>query len=153
MAKQNLRHEHPKISEREQREWRCCHIATHFGATLGVLLAILLTIPIHSDKSVSWTFSADGCARGHLDPFQERSSYILRSSRVVLPNGQVTAADVGVGSNGKIMFVDDKSKPSPRLNKWLESWTSTNLEILDVSPLVVMPGLIDPHVHVNAPGK
>src|SRR5688572_1022569 len=60
----------------------------------------------------------------------------IRSSRVLLPSG-LTAATVVV-RNGRI----DEIAAGP----------STTADI-DAGDLVVMPGLVDTHVHVNEPGR
>ena len=72
---------------------------------------------------------------------------ILRSSRVVLPDG-VRAAEVHV-EDGRIVRVDDgdaRLKPS----RYEETTTE---RLIDVGDLVISPGLIDTHVHVNEPGR
>lgn len=61
---------------------------------------------------------------------------IIRSRRVVTPSG-VRPAAVHF-ENGKILHVGE--------------WTSGG-DGLDVGDLVVMPGLVDSHVHVNEPGR
>eukprot|EP00871_Galdieria_phlegrea_P000694 jgi/Galph1/1625/GphlegSOOS_G325.1 len=67
-------------------------------------------------------------------------SFILRSSRVVTENG-TKPASVFVTGEGII------SRVVPGLVED-QSWGCLH----DVGDLVVMPGLIDPHVHVNEPG-
>ena len=59
---------------------------------------------------------------------------ILRSSRVVLPGGE-RPASVHV-EDGRIVRIDD----DPRAT-------------LDVGRLLISPGLVDTHVHVNEPGR
>jgi allantoinase len=65
--------------------------------------------------------------------------YTLRSTRVVLPSG-VQPADIHV-ANGQITAVSPHTlhPPPPGLR--------------DLSALVVMPGIVDAHVHVNEPGR
>ncbi|PYQ48860.1 MAG: hypothetical protein DMF59_14825, partial [Acidobacteria bacterium] len=71
--------------------------------------------------------------RRHLDGRGNR--VILRSRRVVTPNG-VRAASVHIRAE-KIEHVGDYEE---------------NFEI-DYGDLVIMPGLVDSHVHVNEPGR
>jgi allantoinase len=63
----------------------------------------------------------------------------IRSRRVVLPSG-VHPASVQFG-NGKILHVGE--------------WTDIpgGAELVDFGDLVVMPGIVDSHVHVNEPGR
>ena len=60
---------------------------------------------------------------------------IIRSRRVVTPSG-ILPANVHF-DNGKIIDIGD--------------WTDADL--VDFGDLVVMPGLVDSHVHVNEPGR
>jgi allantoinase len=69
---------------------------------------------------------------------------IFRSRRVVLPDG-VRPADVHV-ERGRIARIDDgdaRLKPS----------RSDGELLIDFSDLVISPGLVDTHVHVNEPGR
>jgi len=69
---------------------------------------------------------------------------VFRSTRVVLPDG-VGAADIHV-ENGRIARIDDSDarlKPS----------RSEDDRLIDVGDLVISPGLVDTHVHVNEPGR
>src|SRR6478672_937756 len=69
---------------------------------------------------------------------------IFRSRRVVLPDG-VRPADVHV-ERGRIARIDDgdaRLKPS----------RSDDELLIDFSDLVISPGLVDTHVHVNEPGR
>ena len=66
------------------------------------------------------------------------AQYTLRSSRVVLPSGMRPATIVV--SNGLIESI--------------AGYASTGAPgIRDLGDLVVMPGLVDTHVHVNEPGR
>jgi len=71
----------------------------------------------------------------------------VRSTRVVLPDG-VRAATVlfeggdGGGGGGKIAAVIRGEARAP-----------ASADIVDVGDLVVAPGLVDSHVHVNEPGR
>jgi allantoinase len=64
---------------------------------------------------------------------------VIRGSRVVLPHGMVSAAILVSG--GKIAKVARANAP-----------VLADLEI-DAGDAVVMAGLVDPHVHVNEPGR
>jgi allantoinase len=59
---------------------------------------------------------------------------IVRSSRVVLPDA-VRAASVHI-EDGRIVHIDDRRNVT-----------------LDAGDLVIAPGLVDTHVHVNEPGR
>src|SRR3954468_22800687 len=67
-------------------------------------------------------------------------SWIIRSERVVLPDG-IRPATIIV-NNGKIVGIGDRSVG-----------TMTGAMLLDAHSMVVMPGLIDTHVHINEPGR
>jgi allantoinase len=62
---------------------------------------------------------------------------ILRSTRVVLPDGE-RPASVHIDA-GRITHVDESRAPGP--------------DIVDCGDLVISPGLVDTHVHVNEPGR
>ncbi|XP_075425653.1 allantoinase, mitochondrial-like isoform X2 [Ascaphus truei] len=66
---------------------------------------------------------------------------IIRSKRVVAGN-TVSPADIFI-SDGKISSIVPWSRRTP----------ASGAQVLDVGDLVVMPGIIDPHVHVNEPGR
>ena len=67
------------------------------------------------------------------------SLHIIRSRRVVTPSG-VRAADVHL-ENGKILSVGD----------WAD--VPEGADLVDMGALVIMPGIVDTHVHVNEPGR
>jgi allantoinase len=62
---------------------------------------------------------------------------VIRSSRVVLPDG-LRRASIHV-ENGTITRIDDDR--------------SDRGEVFDAGNLVILPGLVDTHVHVNEPGR
>ncbi|XP_053565883.1 allantoinase, mitochondrial isoform X2 [Bombina bombina] len=66
---------------------------------------------------------------------------IIRSKRVVIGN-TISRADIII-SDGKITSIAPWGKRLP----------ASGQQLLDVGDLVVMPGIIDPHVHVNEPGR
>ncbi|XP_069474238.1 allantoinase, mitochondrial-like [Ambystoma mexicanum] len=66
---------------------------------------------------------------------------IVRSNRVVLDN-IVCSAEIVI-TNGTITRILPRGGHS----------SANDAEVLDVGNLVVMPGVIDPHVHVNEPGR
>jgi len=75
--------------------------------------------------------------------FASPAQYTLRSTRVVLPSG-VKAADVRV-ADGRIVSVTSPPAPSelpPPIS-----------DLRDLGDLVLMPGIVDTHVHVNEPGR
>ncbi len=65
--------------------------------------------------------------------------FAIASSRVVTPEGEVKAAVVIEGS--KIVDVIDRAAVSPEI------------PLTDFGGLVISPGVIDTHVHVNEPGR
>ena len=67
-------------------------------------------------------------------------SRIIRSKRVVLPDG-MRPATIHV-EEGRIAAIDAGDKPLPK-----------TLPSIDAGSLVVMPGLVDTHVHINEPGR
>lgn len=67
------------------------------------------------------------------------SDVVIRSQRVVLPDGVVPAA-IHV-TDGRI----------DRIGDWVDVQGAA--EVDDHGDLVVMPGLVDAHVHVNEPGR
>ena len=100
---------------------------------LGALLCLVLALRLARRPRAESGTAQDG--------FPE-PPFVIRSTRVVLPDGYVGPADITVDSEGIIAAVHiGQGSASP------ESRT------VDVSPLVVMPGLIDPHVHINSPGR
>src|SRR5262249_4011676 len=71
------------------------------------------------------------------------AQYTLRSRRVVLPSG-VRPADVHV-ADGRILAVTSLPTPSGPL--------PPTSDLRDLGDLVLMPGIVDTHVHVNEPGR
>jgi len=70
---------------------------------------------------------------------ESSAKYTLRSTRVVLPSG-VQPADILI-ADGLIASVSAASLRPPAPN------------LRDVGDLVIMPGIVDTHVHVNEPGR
>lgn len=66
-----------------------------------------------------------------------QSLHAIRSRRVLTPHG-VRAATIEI-RDGLIATVD--------------AWDGAPSDVLDVGDAVVMPGLVDTHVHVNEPGR
>jgi len=70
-----------------------------------------------------------------------RAPSVVRGDRVLTEAGILPAAvHLSDGRVTRITHVDDTDDASP-------------LEILDVAGLIVMPGLVDTHVHINEPGR
>src|SRR5687767_3736920 len=67
------------------------------------------------------------------------SRQIIRSSRVVTPS-DVRPAAVHF-ENGKILH----------MGEWTDVPAGSN--VIEMGDLVVMPGIVDTHVHVNEPGR
>jgi allantoinase len=83
------------------------------------------------------------------------AQYTLRSSRVVLPSG-VRAADVHVSDGRIVEIVEPPNLPPEGGSHRIEKGGSSGIdagEVRDVGDLVIMPGLVDTHVHVNDPGR
>jgi len=74
------------------------------------------------------------------------AQYTLRSTRVVLPDG-VRPADIHI-ANGLITSVT-----SPNLQHPASDIQSPASNLHDLGDLVIMPGIVDTHVHVNEPGR
>jgi len=66
--------------------------------------------------------------------------FTIRSTRIVLPDGERAAA-IRI-ANGTIVGIDDHAVRGP-----------DGSGIIDVGDLVVSPGIVDAHVHVNEPGR
>lgn len=64
---------------------------------------------------------------------------VIRSRRVVLPDG-ISAASVHI-ADGKIARIGEWDDVDPRA------------ELTDAGDSIVMPGIVDAHVHVNEPGR
>src|SRR5437764_13914184 len=72
---------------------------------------------------------------------ESSAQYTLRSTRVILP-ARTRPADVEI-RDGRIASVNTAtSNPGPGTS-----------EVHDLGDLLLMPGLVDTHVHVNEPGR
>ena len=74
------------------------------------------------------------------------ASWIIRSERVVLPDGMRPA----------VIRVDDGVITSIALSELVEATPpsgSPPATVIDAGSAVVMPGLVDSHVHINEPGR
>lgn len=74
-------------------------------------------------------------------------SKLFASDRLFYKN-DFYSGGISVDSDGKIenIFEDRAS-----LKEWLKS--HSNVEVTDFKDLILMPGLIDSHVHINEPGR
>ncbi|XP_075717468.1 allantoinase, mitochondrial-like isoform X2 [Rhinoderma darwinii] len=79
-------------------------------------------------------------SRGSINATLGSKMNIVRSKRVVTGN-TISAADIII-TDGKISNILPWGKVQP-----------SGSQLLDVGELVVMAGIIDPHVHVNEPGR
>jgi allantoinase len=70
----------------------------------------------------------------------------VKSSRVVRPDGAIEPATVLIDADGRIEAVWSHAGGAGRSGK-------TEAGVIDVGHLVVSPGLVDCHVHVNEPGR
>ena len=66
------------------------------------------------------------------------NEFILHSTRTITPAGEA-AAFVWI-KDGLIKSVS-------------EAAPDTTVELIDIGHYVLMPGVIDPHVHINEPGR
>ncbi|XP_044732401.1 allantoinase, mitochondrial-like [Chrysoperla carnea] len=69
---------------------------------------------------------------------------LYRSTSVVLPDS-VEEAGIVVDQDGKISKI--LTKPD------LDTMDPNSFEVIDFGDLVIMPGVVDSHVHVNEPGR
>ena len=77
---------------------------------------------------------------------------IIRSERVVLPDG-VRPAAIRV-EDGRITAIDDLAgAPRSGVRHGRAQDGSASYALIDAGHMVVMPGLVDTHVHVNEPGR
>ena len=67
------------------------------------------------------------------------SELLIRSSRIIAPHGVV---------NGAIHIRDERI-----VSVGPHQHVASECEIVDVGDSIVMPGLVDAHVHVNEPGR
>jgi allantoinase len=79
------------------------------------------------------------------------ANVILRSARVVLPGG-VRPADIHI-EQGKIARIASRSIDAPLEREALAERHAERGDLVDVGDLVISPGLVDTHVHVNEPGR
>ncbi len=80
-----------------------------------------------------------------MSPTQQPSISVLASSRAVV-SGRLTAATIVISQNtGKISSVFHSVLPP--------SSFPTGTPYVDYSPHILLPGLVDAHVHLNEPGR
>lgn len=72
----------------------------------------------------------------------EEGILIVKAQRIVLPDSIVSGCLVV--KNGKIVGIESGDGAIPR---------SSGAKVIDAGNLVVMPGVVDSHVHVNEPGR
>lgn len=129
----------------------CQNLAFGYIGTI-LLLPVLSIVPIFLPPSnpsfaaiVHRVANATTWSDVHYHPSQfPPPPYTLFSTRVVLPGmDEPRAGYVCIGKDGRIRDVVSSLV-------WVERRFR---RVVDVSPLVVMPGLIDPHVHLNSPGR
>jgi allantoinase len=151
------------VSEKDHSDMDTDHVrsAMAMAAAVVLLIAMLLALPDKWAplKSIPQRTGVDDAETN--TGFPEHPPFVLRSSRVLLPGrgAHPVPADVVVGRDGSIAAVQTWS-PDPAA-AGLDKEASQRrppvyqavLPVVDVSPLLVMPGLVDPHVHINAPGR
>lgn len=76
---------------------------------------------------------------------------VIRSQRIVTPTGM--APGTVVISSGIITEVGGPERAADLLSNASSGGSAARIQFEDVGDLVVMPGLVDTHVHVNEPGR
>ena len=79
------------------------------------------------------------------------ASSLIRSERVVLPDG-MRPATIRV-DNGRITSVTPGTPGTPGTLGTLGTPGTLDGTVIDAGSAVVMPGLVDTHVHINDPGR
>ena len=72
-----------------------------------------------------------------------QSTFLIRGARIFVGDGRVIESGGVLVRNGKIDEIYDGATPEPQ---------SLKAEVLEAAGKTVMPGLIDVHVHLGAPG-
>jgi len=84
---------------------------------------------------------------------------VLRSTRVILPDGERPASiHIDAGIITRIDLDDERRRGLPRrrppgLNASEGGRASAERDLIDFGELVISPGIVDTHVHVNEPGR
>lgn len=83
----------------------------------------------------------------HGSTVMHRYDFVIRGSRVVSPllPGGMGPARVGV-RDGRIAAIEPYDAPTARA-------VAVDVVVVEAGDLVVMPGVVDTHVHVNEPGR
>ncbi|KAK6458668.1 allantoinase [Scheffersomyces xylosifermentans] len=79
-------------------------------------------------------------------------SRALSSTNVLIDNETIPATVVFSIESGKILYIHENGI-LPVNHQILKLYNVLPQDYRDVSPLVVMPGLVDAHVHLNEPGR
>jgi imidazolonepropionase-like amidohydrolase/ABC-type multidrug transport system permease subunit len=74
---------------------------------------------------------------------QRQSAFLIRGGRIFVGDGRIIESGTVLVRNGKIEEVYDGAGPDPE---------SLNAEAVEAAGKTVMPGMIDVHVHLGAPG-
>lgn len=78
-------------------------------------------------------------------------SRALSSSRVLINNEVISATIIFSIESGKILSIESKILPSD--HQTLKLYNVLPQDYRDVSPNIIMPGIVDAHVHLNEPGR
>lgn len=78
-------------------------------------------------------------------------SRAIASSNVLLDEGLVGATVIFSIESGKIIHIEKRVVAAA--DPLLRQYNVLPYDFRDVSPMVVMPGLVDAHVHINEPGR
>lgn len=79
-------------------------------------------------------------------------SRALASSRVLINDKVIPATIIFSIETGKILYIKKNQVLSPS-DALLHSYNVDPQDYRDVSPSIIMPGLVDAHVHLNEPGR
>lgn len=78
-------------------------------------------------------------------------SRALSSTRVLIDDQIIPATIIFTIETGKILHIEQKVLPPN--DAILKRYAVLPIDYRNVSPAVIMPGLVDAHVHLNEPGR
>lgn len=117
-----------------------------FFLVVIVLVSIFTAIALAPAEQPSSASASAPTATGPTGAFPS-PPYVLYSSRVLLPGAAIAPAAITVAASGRISAVArTETAAAARV-------AAQKAPFVDVTPLVIFPGLVDPHVHINEPGR